>query len=514
MNLLIRFYDPTFGRIALDGLDLQEYRLADLRRQFGIVLQEPILFSTTVAENIAYARPDATSQAIEDAARAANAHDFIVNLPDGYDTEVGERGMRLSGGERQRISLARAFLRDAPILILDEPTSSVDVATEASILEAMDRLMAGRTSFMIAHRLSTLDICDMRLELTEGRLDGRARAPQRRLSLSGDLMRRPAIRENARFHAAARAWRRLGGERDPVEIRVLRDRPEHQVYWLAGAGPGGATIIAKHEQRSRIELEHRIYTKVLPRLPVPSLQYHGLVDGGGSFGWTFFEFASGKEYSKTDDDHRRLAGEWLGLLHAAAAEVPGIEQLGDRGPDYFLDRLMVARSAVDRQLKRATRADAVLLQDVIRTLEALQTRWEEVRELCGTCRYTLVHGDFGRKNIRVQSGPLRARLQVFDWAEAGWGPPLIDLTPANPCLHAYRRGFCTGDVAPPIETLKRFAALAKILRMVRVIEWETHRFGPGYVRKEALTAYLEQLHELMREARWSHRPAGLANGRL
>jgi ATP-binding cassette subfamily B protein len=170
--LIIRFYDPTSGRIELDGLDLQEYRLADLRRQFGIVLQEPILFSTTVAENIAYARPDATSKAIEDAARAANAHDFIVDLPDGYDTEVGERGMRLSGGERQRISLARAFLRDAPILILDEPTSSVDVKTEASILQAMERLMAGRTSFMIAHRLSTLDICDMRLELTEGRLNG------------------------------------------------------------------------------------------------------------------------------------------------------------------------------------------------------------------------------------------------------------------------------------------------------------------------------------------------------
>jgi ATP-binding cassette subfamily B protein len=170
MNLLIRFYDPTSGRIELDGRDLQEYRVADLRRQFGIVLQEPILFSTTVAENIAYARPDATSKAIEDAARAANAHDFIVDLPDGYDTQVGERGMRLSGGERQRISLARAFLRDAPILILDEPTSSVDVQTEASILEAMERLMAGRTSFMIAHRLSTLDICDMRLEVMDGRL--------------------------------------------------------------------------------------------------------------------------------------------------------------------------------------------------------------------------------------------------------------------------------------------------------------------------------------------------------
>jgi len=170
MNLLIRFYDPTVGRVELDRIDLREYRLRDLRAQFGIVLQEPLLFSSSIADNIAYARPEASSAEIEAAACAAGAHDFIGELPDGYDTEVGERGMRLSGGERQRISLARAFLRDAPILILDEPTSAVDVKTEASILEAMERLMAGRTSFMIAHRLSTLEICDLRLELAEGRL--------------------------------------------------------------------------------------------------------------------------------------------------------------------------------------------------------------------------------------------------------------------------------------------------------------------------------------------------------
>ena len=170
MNLLIRFYDPTAGRVELDAVDLRDYRLRDLRAQFGIVLQEPLLFSSSIADNIAYARPEATSHEIEAAARAAGAHRFIAALPDGYDTEVGERGMGLSGGERQRISLARAFLRDAPILILDEPTSSVDVKTEASILAAMERLMEGRTSFMIAHRLSTLDVCDLRLELAEGRL--------------------------------------------------------------------------------------------------------------------------------------------------------------------------------------------------------------------------------------------------------------------------------------------------------------------------------------------------------
>ena len=170
VNLLMRLHDPSAGRIELDGVDLRDYRLADLRRQLGIVLQDPVLFSASIADNIAYARPEATSREVEAAARAADAHDFIAALPAGYDAPVGERGLRLSGGERQRISLARAFLTDAPLLILDEPTSSVDIRTEAAILTAMERLMAGRTSFMIAHRASTLAICDLRLELAAGRL--------------------------------------------------------------------------------------------------------------------------------------------------------------------------------------------------------------------------------------------------------------------------------------------------------------------------------------------------------
>jgi len=170
MSLLMRFYDPSSGRILLDGVDIKEYKLADLRRQFGIMLQEPVLFSNSIAENIAYGWPGASEEEIIKAARAANAHDFILNLPEGYETLVGERGMRLSGGERQRIALARAFLRDAPILLLDEPTSSVDLETESLIIEAMDRLMEGRTTLMIAHRLSTLDSCDKRIEIKNGGL--------------------------------------------------------------------------------------------------------------------------------------------------------------------------------------------------------------------------------------------------------------------------------------------------------------------------------------------------------
>jgi ATP-binding cassette, subfamily B, bacterial len=168
LNLMTRFFDPQEGRILLDGVDIADYKVADLRYQFAIVLQEPVLFSTSLAENIAYARPGATAEEIVAAARAANAHDFIAALPQGYDTLVGERGMRLSGGERQRIALARAFLKDAPILILDEPTSSVDTATEAGILEAMQRLMQNRTTFMVAHRLATLHGCDLLLRIEDG----------------------------------------------------------------------------------------------------------------------------------------------------------------------------------------------------------------------------------------------------------------------------------------------------------------------------------------------------------
>jgi len=170
LSLLMRFYDPDRGAILLDGVDLRDYRLADLRDQFALVLQEPLLLSTTVRENIAYGRSGATDVEIESAARLANAHEFIERLPQGYRTEVGERGALLSGGERQRVALARAFLRDAPILVLDEPTSAVDVATEGAIIEALQRLMRDRTTFVITHRASALEGCDLLLVLENGDL--------------------------------------------------------------------------------------------------------------------------------------------------------------------------------------------------------------------------------------------------------------------------------------------------------------------------------------------------------
>ncbi|HEY3269419.1 MAG TPA: ABC transporter transmembrane domain-containing protein [Armatimonadota bacterium] len=170
INLINRFYDVDAGRILVDGVDLRKIRLKDLSEQIGIVLQEPFLFTGSIYENIAYAKPTATREEVMRAAKAANAHDFILKFPDGYDTRVGERGQTLSGGERQRISIARAILHNPRILILDEATSSVDTETEKQIQEAIQRLVKNRTTFAIAHRLSTLREADRLLVLKEGKV--------------------------------------------------------------------------------------------------------------------------------------------------------------------------------------------------------------------------------------------------------------------------------------------------------------------------------------------------------
>ncbi len=170
INLIPRFYDPTRGRVTVDGQDLRQVQLSTLRDQVGIVLQETALFATTLRENIAFGRPDATEDEIIAAAQAAQAHDFITALPQGYDTHVGERGVTLSGGQKQRIAIARALLRDPRILILDDATASVDTETEGLIQEALAQLMAGRTSFVIAQRLSTVRRADLILVLERGRI--------------------------------------------------------------------------------------------------------------------------------------------------------------------------------------------------------------------------------------------------------------------------------------------------------------------------------------------------------
>jgi ATP-binding cassette, subfamily B, bacterial len=189
-----RFFDPDRGAVLLDGRDLRDVRLETVRRSVSLVLQESFLFPFSIAENIAYGRPGAGREEIEAAARAANAHEFVSGLPDGYDTRVGERGATLSGGERQRVAIARALLRDAPVLVLDEPTSALDAETEQSLLEAMERLMAGRTTLVIAHRLSTIRRADQILVLRAGEIVERG-SHDELIALGGTYARMHAIQQ-------------------------------------------------------------------------------------------------------------------------------------------------------------------------------------------------------------------------------------------------------------------------------------------------------------------------------
>jgi len=189
VNLIPRFYDPTEGRILVDGHDIRHVQMRSLREQIGIVPQETALFSGTVRDNIAYGKLDAADDEIEAAARAANAHDFISELPQGYATPVGERGVKLSGGQRQRVAIARALLKDPRILILDEATSSLDSESEQAVQEALERLMRDRTTFVIAHRLSTITNADWIVVLDGGRVMEQGRHADL-VSREGGLYRR------------------------------------------------------------------------------------------------------------------------------------------------------------------------------------------------------------------------------------------------------------------------------------------------------------------------------------
>ncbi|OLE39009.1 MAG: hypothetical protein AUI36_26065, partial [Cyanobacteria bacterium 13_1_40CM_2_61_4] len=255
ISLLTRLYDPTEGQILLDGVDLRDYRLDDLRRQFAVVLQDTVLFSTSIAENIAYARPGASQQEILAAAEAANAHEFIVRLPQGYDTEVGERGVKLSGGQRQRIALARAFLKNSPVLILDEPTSSVDLETEAVIVEALELLKRGRTVIIISHRPSTLAGCSAMLSLEHGRVVSTTFSQSHLASagrISGPLDEHPEVAERPHARPLDRAmgtveFRRVSFTEGPDD-GVLHDasfeiRPGTRLGILGASGGGKRTLI-------------------------------------------------------------------------------------------------------------------------------------------------------------------------------------------------------------------------------------------------------------------------------
>lgn len=444
VSLLTRFYDPSGGEILLDGIDLRRYRLADLRNQFAIVLQEPVLFSASIAENIAYAQPDADEADVIAAAKAARAHEFIQALPDGYGMLVGERGARLSGGERQRIALARAFLKDAPILILDEPTSSVDARTESEILDAMERLMSGRTVLMIAHRASTLEICDARIELEIDRVVPRATPASRparsaRHRLPARLRERKArlarIRGN-RFpvpcdpvkHPVARAWGAIAPARSSIErIDLLRQKRRGEVYRLSVRGvPTG--VIAKRGRREALQVEQTIYESVLPRLRAPALRYFGFVtEEEGDSGCLFIEDGGDERCSL--EQHSALAAQWLGELHGGAASLDLKSAVPERGPAHYLERLRAVRMRILENFYHPALDgdDRLTLQAIVTACDLVENRWGGVEAISAGLPRTLVHGDLADRNLRLLRGEAGPALVAFDWEWAGYGVPAADV---------------------------------------------------------------------------------------
>ena len=433
ISLLTRFYDPTAGQILLDGVDLRDYKLDDLRRQFAVVLQETVLFSASIAENIAYAAPRASREQIVAAAHAANAHEFIVRLPRGYDTQVGERGAQLSGGQRQRIALARAFLKDSPVLILDEPTSAVDTETEKTILGAMRHLMRGRTVLLISHRPSTLERCAGLLVLESGRIvtDTLRSVTTAQPPVAPAGAATGERRSNLKSHPAVRAWCELYPHAAPVSITPLRVRKrKSNVYRLDGVGQAGSAVIAKRCRTAVAQVERTVYEDILAGLTVPSLRYYGFVDEPDSAsGWLFMEEASGPEYSNLLPEHRARAGRWLGSLHAAAAGAAAGERLPDGGPGRYLERVRTLRDTFRRHVNNPVLLpeDVAFLEGLLARLDDLGARWHLLEDVCHGVPPTLVHGDFNGRNIRLRTVGEEATITVFDWEDAGWGVPAVDL---------------------------------------------------------------------------------------
>jgi ATP-binding cassette subfamily B protein len=524
VSLLTRFYDPSSGQILLDGVDLRRYRLSDLRSQFAIVLQEPVLFSTSIAENIAYARPSAEYADVVAAATAASAHNFISALPDGYATAVGERGVRLSGGERQRIALARAFLKDAPILILDEPTSSVDTRTEAEILAAMERLMQGRTALMIAHRTSTLEICDVLLELEHGRVvrlnpvaaGPAARAPKRTRPGA------PTAAEQARLgrrrvrvpvpcdpvgHPAVEAWRTVATARSRVErVDCLRSGKKRQIYRLTLAD-GVTSVIAKRSSSDTVLLERTLYESVLPQLPSPALGYFGFVpDGDEQLAWLFLEDAGDARCSLAE--HGRLAARWLGTLHGAAAESELPRSLPQHTPGRYLEHLHGGRKTILDNLGNPKLAadDGATLRALVSACELIESNWAGVESICTSLPRTLVHGDLASRNLRLRRDEGGPAIVAFDWEWSGFGLPATDVFQLGvgaraEDLSCYRSTVC--DYAPRIDEdeLQALVYVGRGFRLLACVDWAATHLPLAQPQKgmAALHEYEQPLREWAEE---------------
>jgi len=535
ISLLTRFYDPLEGQILLDGTDLRDYKLADLRRQFAVVLQEAVLFSVNIAENIAYASPGATREQIVAAAQAASAHEFIERLPQGYETPVGERGVKLSGGQRQRIALARAFLKDSPVLILDEPTSSVDAKTESAIVEALERLKRGRTVIMISHRPSTLAGCSALLTIEAGRVVPDTTAAlvaalpgpvsSTRASAPTLIERR---RETLLAHPAVQAWRRLGPDHavpsrvTPAKLKPDRTRPK-RVYRLEGVGAGGSAVIAKRCGRRDGLTEGTVYAQIFPRTLLPGPRYYGAVEDASDdpeqdMCWLFLGEIAGEKYDLSRPEHRAAAGRWLGILHSEARAAAGQADLPDAGPSRYRDQMRTARDVIREHQRNPalTADDLTFLNGLLARFDDLDEHWDRLERACTGLPSTLVHGDFNGKNLRVQGSPGGLEILAFDWEDGGRSVPTTDLaqvvaTPsciaASPDLATYVSVVRQRGVHCDQKDVERLAACGGVFRALAVIEWDSHHLAHDWADAfiPSLRMYEAELVPALHRLDWGRR---------
>jgi len=536
ISLLTRLYDPTEGRIQLDGVDLRDYGRDDLRRQFAVVLQESVLFSASVAENIAYADPHASREQIIAAARAANAHEFIERLPRGYDTEVGERGLKLSGGQRQRIALARAFLRDSPVLILDEPTSGVDTHTEAAIVEALGRLQEGRTVITISHRASAVARCAALLTIERGRVvadTSRPAAPPRPTVTAvqlGSAKRREALLA----HPAVLAWSRLNPERavpdriTPAKFKANRPRNHLTVYRLEGVGPDGTAVIAKRREPGAGLIERTVYERILTDVPLPGPRFYGSVsesqDGAATAAcWLFLGEIRGEKYDPLRPDHRVAAGRWLGVLNTEACAAASRADLPDAGPGRYRAQMHATRDLIHASIDNpAFSADDLAFFDgLLGQFDQLDEHWDRLERAGTGLPPTLTHGDFNGKNLRVQASPQGPQIVVFDWEDAGRGVPSVDLAQvaapgchmaAMPDLTAYRSAVRVRWPQCGPADVERLADCGTVFRALAVLAWDAQHlsrpWADGFLGN--LQMYGAELADALRRLGW-RRPPGVAS---
>ncbi len=441
VSLVMRVYEPSGGAVLLDGVDVRDIRIEDLREQFSVVLQDSVLFSTTIAENIAYGRTGSSREEIEAAARAAGAHDFILSLPDGYETVVGERGMRMSGGERQRIALARAFLKDAPILILDEPTSSVDVQTETAIMESMLALMEGRTTFMIAHRLSTLDVCDTFLHVEEGRVVQTDAPPREAVvvassapvgAFAGDPVPGRAVpaarrgpaggRGGLSDHELAGVLRRACDDLAGHDVEVVRTSPEPMgAGLLVTVDLDGASrrtyrvqrLAAEPVARAGVPYVVHVHERVLERCDLAHPRLLGRTHDDDAL-WLVFDHPEGawRLHEIATVEAMESAARWLATFHA-------VHEF-----EYARDMPELRRYHLDDFVAWADRAHRVADDGRLpRWVGGLAGGFAEVADLLPDPPQTAIVGDAYGANMLVDG----VRVYPIDFSGAAVGAGELDL---------------------------------------------------------------------------------------